>query len=431
MMITVTEYAELQSYDLTAISGIKKRYVSQATLDWLIENYQNWAPADSEVEPILTDFRKNSFRLGAYVGYIQSPYNDERIQIYPKIELGDGGLKASQAILKKMLDVVYDLNARELSNADLDHQNLPLHEWIITKFLNELEKLLHIGLKRDYELVEESQPFVKGRLLLAQQIRKGPGQEAIFNLEYDEFLFNGIENCLIHTALQYVLALTENNDSLLRAYDFSQMLENIPIVENPIDEFIKWREDRLLDYYSGIKPWCEIILTHISPSFQYGAHQGISLLFSMPHLFEKYVAKLLKVKKGLSLHVQPSQRTLIKHQPKESKQQQWFKLEPDLAIRDKVNFKVIVDTKWKLINQSKNTSQDKYGISQADLYQMFAYGHKYLNASGTIVLIYPMHSKFTVPLPIFNFSDQLSLYVIPFDLLKENLVHENLIEQII
>lgn len=430
MMITVTEYAELQSYDLTAISGLKKRYVSQATLDWLIENYQNWIPEDSEAEPILTDFKKNSFRLGAYVGYIQSPYNDEKIQIYPKIELGDDGLIESQAILKKMLDVVYDLNARELSNADLDHQNLPLHEWIITKFLNELEQLLHIGLKRDYELVEESQPFIKGRLLLAQQIRKGPGQEVIFNLEYDKFLFNGIENRLINTALQYVLALTENNDSLLRAYDFSQMLESIPVVKNPIDEFFKWREDRLLDYYSGIKPWCEIILTHISPSFQYGAHQGISLLFSMPHLFEKYVAKLLKVKKGLSLHVQPNQRTLIKHQPKESKLQQWFKLEPDLAIRDKVNFKVIIDTKWKLINQSKNTSQDKYGINQADLYQMFAYGQKYLEGKGKIVLIYPKHQKLHEHLPVFNFSDELNLYVIPFDLQAGQLVEQNLIEEL-
>ncbi len=72
MMITVTEYAELQSYDLTAISGIKKRYISQGTLDWLIENYQNWIPEDSDAEPILTDFRKNSFRLGAGLCWLYS-----------------------------------------------------------------------------------------------------------------------------------------------------------------------------------------------------------------------------------------------------------------------------------------------------------------------------------------------------------------------
>lgn len=431
MMITVTEYAELQSYDQTAISGFKKRYVSQETLDWLIDSYQNWMPEDTDAEPILTNFKKNSFRLGAYVGYVQSPYNNEKIQIYPKIEIGEGSPQESKAILKKMLSVVYDLNSKELSDADLDHQELPLHEWIVVKFLNQLEQLLHMGLKRDYELVEESQPFVKGRLLIAQQMRKGPGQEAIFNLEYDEFLFNGIENRLIRTALQYVLELTNNDDSLLRAHDFAGLLETIPVVKNPIDELNKWREDRLLDYYSGIKPWCEIILTYISPSFQHGAHRGISLLFSMPHLFEKYVAKLLKIKQGLRLHVQPSQKTLIQHQPKEAKQQQWFRLEPDLAIKEGQNFRVILDTKWKFIDQFKKTSQDKYGISQADLYQMFAYGQKYLEGRGKIVLIYPMHQKLNEHLPIFNFSDELTLYVLPFDVKEGKLIEQSLIEELI
>ncbi|WP_457969052.1 McrC family protein [Acinetobacter calcoaceticus] len=429
MMITVTEYAELQSYDLTAISGIKKRYVSQGTLDWLIENYQNWIPEDSDAEPILTDFRKNSFRLGAYVGYIQSPYNDEQIQIYPKIDIGDGSITESRLILKKMLSVVYDLNAKELSEAELDHQELPLHEWIISRFLKELEDLLHIGLKRDYELVQDEQCFIKGRLLACKQMRRGPGQEAIFDLEYDEFLFNGIENQLIKTALNYVLELTRNEQSLLMAFDFSVLLESISESMNPIDDLNKWREDRLLSHYIRIKPWCEIILSSISPSFQEGSHKGISLLFSMPHLYEKYVAKLLKIKPGLRLHIQTSQRTLIQHQPIKERDQRWFRLEPDLAIKDGCEFKVILDTKWKLINQLQTSSRDKYGINQADLYQMFAYGHKYLDGRGKLVLIYPMHQKFNEILPVFKFSDELILYAIPFDLKKGKLVEQNFIEE--
>lgn len=430
-MITVTEYAELQSYNPAATNNLKRAYISQSTLDWLIDNYQSWTPEDIDAEPVLTDFKKNSFKLGAYVGYIQSPFNNEQIQILPKIEIAQDSIEKSKIVLKRMLETVYDLKARELSNADLDHQELPLHEWIITKFLNELEELLHVGLKRDYELVQDSQPFVKGRLLISQQMRKGPGQEAIFDLEYDEFLFNGIENRLIHTALQYVLKLTNNDDSRLRAFDFCGLLETIPLVTHPIDDLQKWRDDRLLEHYAGIRPWCEIILSNISPSFQYGANKGVSLLFSMPHLFEKYVAKSLKIKSGLRLHVQPSQRTLIQHQPQEAKQQQWFKLEPDLAIREGLEFKVIIDTKWKFINESKKTSQDKYGISQADLYQMFAYGQKYLEGCGKIVLIYPMHSKLNAHLPVFNFSEELTLYVLPFNLQSGNLIEQDLIEELL
>jgi 5-methylcytosine-specific restriction enzyme subunit McrC len=32
--------------------------------------------------------------------------------------------------------------------------------------------------------------------------------------------------------------------------------------------------------------------------------------------------------------------------------------------------------------QRKNNGTDKYGLSQADFYQMFAYGHKYLKGGG-------------------------------------------------
>lgn len=428
MMITVTEYAELQSYDSTAISGLKKRYVSQETLDWLIDNYQNWS-SEEEDEPILTDLKKNSFKLGAYVGYIQSPYNDEKIQILPKIEIGNTSEMESKEILKKMLEVVYDLNARELSFADLDHQQLPLHEWIIIQFLNELEQLLHIGLKRDYELVQESQPFIKGRLLMAQQMRKGPGKEAIFDLEYDEFLLNGVENRLINTALQIVLEITQNDDSLLRAHDFSALLAMIPVSSNPIEELNSWRVDRLLAPYWGIKPWCEIILTHLRPSFQQGLYRGVALLFSMPHLFEEYVAQLLKKEFGKTLHIQPSQRSLLQHQPLQAKLQDWFRLEPDLAIKQQQNYHIILDTKWKLIHQLKNTSKDKYYISQADLYQMLAYGQNYLNGIGTLILIYPCHAHFNQPLPIFNYSDDLTLLVLPFNLKTGRLIGQHLINQ--
>jgi 5-methylcytosine-specific restriction enzyme subunit McrC len=426
MIITVTEYAELQSYDKTANSGVKKRYVSQETLDWLIDNYQNWSSDD---ESILTDLKKNSFKLGSYVGYIQSPFNNEKIQILPKIEIGNTSEVESNAILKKMLEVVYDLNARELSFADLDHQQLPLHEWIINQYLNELEKLLQIGLKRDYELVQESQLFIKGRLLMAQQMRKGPGQEAYFDLEHDDFLLNGVENRLVNTALQIVLEITQNDDSLLRSHDFSALLVTIPVSLNPIDELSNWREDRLLASYSGIKPWCEIILTHLRPTFQQGLYRGVALLFSMPHLYEKYVAQQLKNEFGKNLHIHPSQRSFLQHQPIQSKLQDWFRLEPDLAIKLKKNYHIILDTKWKLIHQLKNNSKDKYGISQADLYQMFAYGQKYLNGNGKLILIYPCHEYFNQPLPIFNYSDGLTLLVLPFNLKTGSLIGQHLINQ--
>jgi 5-methylcytosine-specific restriction enzyme subunit McrC len=81
-----------------------------------------------------------------------------------------------------------------------------------------------------------------------------------------------------------------------------------------------------------------------------------------------------------------------------------------------------MDTKWKLLNQSAGDSRTKYGLSQADFYQMFAYGHKYLQGTGKLVLIYPRHSGFLDALPTFSLGTELDLFALPYDLETDELL---------
>lgn len=440
-MITVTEYAELQSYQKTVVTdkasdtviASRRAYISQETLGWIVDKYQAPHTEETEQVPVLDDVRRNSFKLGAYVGYIQSPFNNEQIQILPKIELGDSQIEKSKRILRNMLSDVYDIRPKQISEADLEQTDLPLHEWIIQRFLEELEQLIHHGLKRDYEFVQDEQPYLKGRLLVQQQINHGVGKDHFFAIEYDEFLFNGIENRLIKTALTYVLEMTKNDNSIVIGHDFAELMHDIPICDDPVESLMQWREGKLFSQYEEIKPWCELILLNINPSFQYGERRGISLLFSMPQLFEKYVEKKLQtqLKPGYRLQIQPSRQTLVSHTLRNGKLQNWFALEPDLAIYKGSEYQVILDTKWKFIHQDKANSRDKYGISQADLYQMYAYGNKYLDQRGLLILIYPKHQKLIDYLPQFNYSDELCLYVLPFDLEKGVLIGQELVEAMI
>ena len=80
----------------------------------------------------------------------------------------------------------------------------------------------------------------------------------------------------------------------------------------------------------------------------------------------------------------------------------------------------ILDTKWKLIDQNakydNGNVDNKAGISQGDMYQMFAYGHKYLKeGKGKLVLIYPKWINF-VKEECFVLDDDLNLEVFPFNL---------------
>ena len=49
---------------------------------------------------------------------------------------------------------------------------------------------------------------------------------------------------------------------------------------------------------------------------------------------------------------------------------------------------MVLDTKWKKLIENKS---QKYGISQSDMYQMYAYAYKY--DVENVILIYPKHKE--------------------------------------
>ncbi|MBD3777127.1 MAG: restriction endonuclease, partial [Thiotrichales bacterium] len=174
-------------------------------------------------------------------------------------------------------------------------------------------------------------------------------------------------------------------------------------------------------YYQSLLPWLKLILNQYSPFAVKGEQAGISFLFPMEKVFESYVAKQLQLAlpNGYSLRTQLSHVHLA-HQS--TTQQKAFLLKPDLAIYYGQECVAILDTKWKLVDANltyDNGNPDpKAGISQADMYQLYAYGHKYLNGVGRLFLIYPQWAQFNAnkPVPSFEFNDDLTLDVLPFDL---------------
>ena len=86
----------------------------------------------------------------------------------------------------------------------------------------------------------------------------------------------------------------------------------------------------------------------------------------------------------------------------------------------------MIDTKWKLLDASNRGKN--YGISQADMYQLYAYGHKYLKSEALkkLIMIYPKTDKFKEPLRTFQYEDRFMLDVVPFDLDKGTLISSTL-----
>ena len=103
-----------------------------------------------------------------------------------------------------------------------------------------------------------------------------------------------------------------------------------------------------------------------------------------------------------------------------------FQLQPDFLI-DQPGMRWVGDAKWKRLDAGNRSN--KYGISQGDLYQLFAYGQKYLGGQGRMSLIYPRTSVFNEALPLFHFDEAgaLSLEVFPVDLRAGELVGTQLV----
>ena len=393
-------------------SNITKNCISESAFEWLTR----YILEDEEKQPPFIKHYGDRLQVKNYVGIIETPCGT-CIEVLPKIyknETEEEQNKSKQ-LLWKMLAVVYDLKSLEATEANLEKRSGRLIDILISYFLQAASHIVHRGLRSDYVRIQAERHFIKGRLRVSQQLRQPLSKQHKFQIEYDCFLPNRPENRLLKTALQKVLKWTLDSDNQRHIRQLLLHFDDIPTSTQAKQDLMSWSTQRDMVYYQAAKPWVELIITEQTPWFNKGSWQGISLLFPMEKLFEKYVAKQLKIQlnKKCELKTQLASQYLVKYEDKKL-----FQLRPDLAITENKKLVIILDTKWKLLN----TDSKKYDLSQNDLYQLFAYGHKYLEGKGDLVLIYPKTQSFEIPLPPFYYSEALTLWVIPFCLENNKLI---------
>ena len=255
---------------------------------------------------------------------------------------------------------------------------MPLLEIFISMFIEELTKLIQKGIKSDYILKEENLKFLKGKLKINEQIKKNYIHKERFYVEYEEFLSNRVENRLIKTTLQYLYRKSKSNKNQQRIREFLFVFDEIGISHNIKTDFSKIKSNRQMKDYEQTLLWCKTFLLENSFSPYKGKDIAFALLFDMNLLFESYVYNYLKKNETFeNITAQDKTHHLAYQNGKTSK----FQLKPDIVIN---KGEIIADTKWKLLSEDK-THQ---GISQSDMYQLYAYGTKYIDCTN-MYLIYP------------------------------------------
>lgn len=412
-VIVVREYARITTERIE--SSLYQAQVSATVFDWLCNLQSSFSKTGASLLQVES---RRWLKLDNYVGVLQTPCGTV-IEILPKVteEISVAAANNSRRLLIKMLKTALDLPVRTADKAEIQVFEHSLLEWVMKEFINALDHLIKRGLRFDYQRIEEEQRFLRGQLDLNKQLRQPPGREHIFHIRHDLFLPDCPENRLLKTALMRVSKLTQQPNTWRLAHELAGILAEVPASKNIRDDFRQWRNDRLMAHYQSIHPWCELVLGQQMPLAIQGNTTGISLLFPMEKLFETFVEKKLRklIPPPYHLKSQAASKSLCEHD-----NGQMFQLRPDLLVMAGNSICAVLDTKWKLINSFNKA--DKYGLSQSDFYQLFAYGHKYLQGGkGQMMLIYPKTASFSSVLPEFTYSADLKLWVVPFDLHEEKL----------
>ena len=317
-----------------------------------------------------------------YIGVLT--FNDgTAIEILPKIvsTVPEHSQRAKKLVVD-MLRSLTNVSYKSLQVTNVDIEKMPLLDIFIRMFLDEVFRLVKHGLRSSYETIAENRSFFKGKILFSEQLKHNFSHKERTFTEFDEFTPNCPENRLVKSTLMLLYKQTHSSRNKTDIKTLLAAFDNVPSSTDYTGDFSKAGKS-----YGTLLLWCQIFLTGKSFTSFSGSGVAFALLFPMETLFERYVAVQLKKvlpSADFSISIQDKTHYLFTHPYKR------FLLRPDIVITRKCDNAIFIcDTKWKLL--SSHTAN--LGISQVDMYQMFAYQKKY-NAKN-ITMLYPMTDQTT------------------------------------
>lgn len=430
-LFTITEYGCFSRAKNRNGNGKDTVDLPEKTFDALRDFVLGWrARLQEECTQDGSDFFSLSSRKGVgevivaqnYVGVI-SMKDGTTIEILPKISnSNDVTDQNARDILLKMLRTLKNFPFKSSYQSSLGTNKLPLFEIFIKMFVDETTQLTKQGLKSAYIPIETNENYFKGKLLIVPNMKANLCNRTRFFVRYDEFSMNRPENRLIKSTLCLLLKKTEDERNQQAIIKLLSVFEDIDLSDDYQIDLMKCHTDRMVSHYKTVLSWCQLFLFNKSFTPSPGSEIAIALLFSMEKLFESYM--VAKIRHHLDPDTKITPQDTSHHlfdNPKE------FQLKPDIVLTrtnppddstDK-DIVIVMDTKWKCLTEKK-------GVSQADMYQMYAYGKKY--EAQKVVLIYPKNSN--LPEKTYETTEGIKVEVKFIDLLHVD--HgENSISQLI
>lgn len=429
----ISEYGvirSLEDYEVElSFKSLKELYLPKEHFNDLFEFILQNQEEKKEGERMFSIFskgKKRQIKTKNYVGVIETS-KGLTLEILPKIFFGysdedyNTKLLDTKKVFLKMLSKLKNSPFLNISSAHLKtSSSFPLLEVFIENYINEIKKIIRAGVKSQYVDKQENLNFLKGKILNSLNIKHNHSNKARFYCSFDEFSDNMVYNQLIKSTL---LKLSRISKSHFNRNSIVQLLHHFDAIDESkyfVSDFKKAKKNnRLFTSYQKAISWSEVFLMNKTFTNFSGNSKNMAILFPMERIFEDYIGYLMKTyADGHEIKTQDKSYYLVSNHKGKDK----FRLKPDIiATNTKEHDQIIFDTKWKLLDESKE--KNNYNITQSDMYQLYAYGKKYDLGNSFIkepklVLLYPSNPNFKKPLDKFIYEGELVLSVIPFDLKK-------------
>lgn len=308
------------------------------------------------------------------------------LEILPKVdpELTDEAVDTVRSRLVHMLDVALGLNLSTGESATMAHAANSLLEVFIVLFADRLLAEVRRGLPRQYRTHEEDLRALRGKLDVVRQFSAHAVRPDKLACRFDAL---DTDTPLMQVMKACVLLLYRHARSGGAKRKLTELRFLLADVTDRPRRALPWRLiriDRTSGRWRSLLELARLLLgadwqqTHADAR----APEGITLLFPMNDLFERYIGvQLRRALAGTGLEVVAqggSANCLGPWRDGEECIGDSHPTRPDILVKRGSQTVAVLDTKWKQLSK---------GTSHADIYQMMAYARLY--RSRRLILLYP------------------------------------------
>ena len=334
------------------------------------------------------------------------------VEILPKIDLGgesDPDHERTRQVFLRMLRCSRRQPLELPESGIRAMRRFPMLEVFVRQFLRNVETLTRAGFARRYVLVEESLPYLRGRLLFREQLRRNVADQVRFHVSHDELSVNRPANRLIHSTLAKLAPGVRSGENRQHLRELEASFLDVP---QATDVHADWRQhhvDHSMRHYRPVMRWVGLFLFNRGLATYSGRHVNLSLLFNMEQVFQDFVTRTFRrYQNRYRVAAESPQEHLANIDGEDA-----FTMKPDLSLREGKGVPFILDAKWKEIEA--RSSDPRHDIDQRDMYQLYAYGKRY--GCRAVALVYPRTGAFRTELT-YRFFDRLPLVCLPFDVTR-------------